>query len=291
MSNNILADTIGSIDDKYVLEADDSAAISAVRASGKALRRRQHFMTAAKWAAGIAAAFAVSVIVPNVSSSAAQTLGNIPVIGAYFKAVTFRDWSFDDGKSSAEVHVDHIQAGSSDSSVSSEAQKAASDINLDIDKITNRLIKEFKEQVKADGYTALDVCTDVVTDNDKYYSVKLSSDVSEADSYEEVHYYTIDKTTGKEVSLKSLFAGSDKDYITEISDEIKSQMKEQMASDDSKSYWLDDPEIGDENFDQIDDDTQFYINSDNRLVIAFSQGEVAPMYMGAVEFVMPSSIF
>lgn len=37
----------------------------------------------------------------------------------------------------------------------------------------------------------------------------------------------------------------------------------------------------------ITDETSFYINESGNIVICFNEGDVAPMYMGCVEFVIP----
>ena len=44
------------------------------------------------------------------------------------------------------------------------------------------------------------------------------------------------------------------------------------------------------NFSAVTDDTAFYVNGDQKLVIVFNEGDVAPMYMGAVEFVIPPEV-
>lgn len=59
-----------------------------------------------------------------------------------------------------------------------------------------------------------------------------------------------------------------------------------MKADENVSYWLDDKDLPDINFTEITEDTAFYINEDGKLVICFNEGDVAPMYMGAVQFVI-----
>ena len=44
------------------------------------------------------------------------------------------------------------------------------------------------------------------------------------------------------------------------------------------------------NFRSITDETSFYVNGDGNVVIGFNEGDVAPMYMGAVEFVIPDEV-
>ena len=106
--------------------------------------------------------------------------------------------------------------------------------------------------------------------------------------YEWNYFYTIDLKTGERLQLKDIFEeGSD--YITPISEYIKEQMQAQMDADDMIYYWLND-EIEEFNFKEISEDTSFYLNADNNVVISFNEGDVAPMYMGIVEFEIPMEI-
>ncbi len=66
------------------------------------------------------------------------------------------------------------------------------------------------------------------------------------------------------------------DYIDTISEEIKTQMREQMAADETVQYWLDDPEVEEWNFDKIAEDQDFYVNEDGHIVVCFNEYDVAP---------------
>ena len=66
-------------------------------------------------------------------------------------------------------------------------------------------------------------------------------------------------------------------------------MKEQMDADENVYYWLND-EIEEWNFKAITDETSFYLNEQGNVVIGFNEGDVAPMYMGTVEFEIPAEI-
>ena len=103
------------------------------------------------------------------------------------------------------------------------------------------------------------------------------------------YYYTIDLKTGERLTLSDLFQ-SGADYITPISENIKEQMQQQMAEDDGKMFWVDNAEVPEGNFDKITDETSFYLDSDGHLVICFNEGDVAPMYMGCVQFVIPDEV-
>ena len=58
-------------------------------------------------------------------------------------------------------------------------------------------------------------------------------------------------------------------------------------------YWVDigddDPAKGFE-FVEIEKDQQFYIDENGQIVIAFNEGDVAPMYMGCVQFTIPGQV-
>jgi hypothetical protein len=62
-------------------------------------------------------------------------------------------------------------------------------------------------------------------------------------------------------------------------------MQDQMAADENKIYFIKSDEEP-SGFDKITDDTNFYINDDGNVVIVFDEYEVAPGYMGVVEFTL-----
>ena len=75
-----------------------------------------------------------------------------------------------------------------------------------------------------------------------------------------------------------------------ISDNIKLQMREQMAADEANKYFLDEKDFPEFNFTAITPDADFYFNHEGELVIAFDEYEVAPGYMGAPEFVIAKDV-
>ena len=98
--------------------------------------------------------------------------------------------------------------------------------------------------------------------------------------------YHIDKTTGEMVTLKDLFQDG-ADYKTPISENIKAQMKEQMAQDESIIYWVD-SDMTEWNFEEIAENVNFYINKSGKLTIVFDEYQVAPGSMGVVTFEIPT---
>ena len=105
-----------------------------------------------------------------------------------------------------------------------------------------------------------------------------------------MRYDTIDKKNEILLSLPMLF--KDDQYIELISENIKEQMAAAMKSDPDASYYIDteDVQLPFEGFQSIQANHNFYINKDNRLVIAFDKHEVAPGYMGIQEFVIPTEV-
>ena len=169
------------------------------------------------------------------------------------------------------------------------SEEGVQEINQDMETTVDELIRQFEDNLSEEGYHGLHVSQEVVTDNAQYYTVKLSVLETEASGYEHNQFYTIDKQTGNVVTLADLFA-KDSDYISVISENIKSQMRQQMASDEGVTYFLDDDNMAEFNFQEITDETNFYFNEKGELVIAFDEYEVAPGSMGAPEFVIPQEI-
>ena len=51
-----------------------------------------------------------------------------------------------------------------------------------------------------------------------------------------------------------------------------------------------DEEMEEWNFKSITEDTGFYLNENNNVVICFNEGDVGPMSMGTVEFEIPADV-
>ena len=143
--------------------------------------------------------------------------------------------------------------------------------------------------MSSDGYEQIMVKTEPINTTDKYFTLKLICYQGAGSGFEQDFFYTINLDTGKRMKLSDLFIeGSD--YRTIISDDIKKQMRKQMDEDENVSYWLDDKEVEEWNFEEIPEDVSFYVNENNELVICFNEGDVAPMYMGTVEFVISNEV-
>lgn len=257
----------------------------------KMKNRKEEKVTHWKRGVGIAAAvLAVFIILPNTSASVAHAMSDIPVLGRLVDVVTFRSYQYEDDRNSADIEVpgvvvetigqDEIETEETDKQ---QLQQAADSINAEIQQITDKLIAEFEEGLsQEEGYQSMTVSSEVIASTPDYFTLKLTCFQSAGSGYEQDYYYTIDLKTKERLQLKDLFKEG-VDYVTPISDNIKKQMKEQMAADPGVSYWLD-SDMPEWDFKEITDETGFYLDADGNLVISFNEGDVAPMSMGCVSF-------
>ena len=168
-----------------------------------------------RWLVGVAAALAVFVAIPNVSPAAAAAMEEIPVLGAVVRVITFRDYQYDDGHSTADVHVPEL-GGSG----------AADEINDQVQAYTDQLIAQFQTDCEAAGesYQGLDVTSSVVTDSDTWFTLRIDATRTEASGYNFTRFYHINKATGEADTLSDLFrpaadGGADgRGRIPELSD-------------------------------------------------------------------------
>ena len=243
-------------------------------------------------AALTAAAFVGSfLILPNTSPVIAHAMEQIPVLGKLIEVVTFRDYEYESDRNHADIQVPEIKVelGLPEDQTLENLERTTDEINREIKKITDSLIEEFETYLeKEEGYQDILVKSEILTATADYFTLKLLCYQGAGSGYQWNYYYTIDLNTGKRLQLKDVFMEG-ADYITPISEAIKEQMKAQMDADENVYYWLDD-EIEEWNFKSVTDETSFYINENGNVVMGFNEGDVAPMYMGAVEFEIPGDV-
>lgn len=280
-------------------------------------KRAEHARRRSAWTA-VAAAVVVMIALPNTNIQIAHAMENIPLLGGFFRLVTVRQYNYSDENHNAEVELAQINYGEDagegasvgevaaapegtaagnvegasdgqEAAVANLSEDGVEAVNQDMEATVEELIRQFEDTLSEEGYHGLHVTQEIVTDNERYYTVKLSVLETEASGYEHNQFYTIDKQTGNVVTLEDLFAeGSD--YISAISENIKTQMQEQMAADEGVIYFLDNDDMPEFNFQGITEQTNFYFNEKDELVIAFDEYEVAPGSMGTPEFVIPQEV-
>ena len=221
--------------------------------------------------------FVCLVVLPNCSAVYAQALEKIPVIGSIVKVVTIRNYFYSDDYHQMDIDVPRIEG----------SEGAAADyINKDVDELTKLLADRFHEDLKEignEGHSGIYVDYEVVTNTEKWFTLKIRVHEAAGSSNTYYRFYHIDKVNGRIAELKDLFAADD--FVAVLADNLRKQMKEIMAKDSNKIYWVENAAIG-QDFVTLDDKHNFYWDKDGNLVIVFDKYEVAPGSMGTPEFVI-----
>lgn len=289
-----LLKAIGGLDEDLIAEAAQPKQAPVLQIDGFRKKRKQRWGKV--FAGVVAAAAAFVILLPNLSMSVAHAWEKLPVLSTIVKVVVWRDYQVEEGRYEADITVPQVTVEpeeGADDALKEQLQQSVDEINTSVEELTNQIIAEFEANLEADkelyGADSIHVGHEVLTDNDQYFSMKVWVVEAMGSGYEQDHYYTIDRKSGKVLTLADLFA--DDSYIETVSAEIKRQMSEQMAEDENVYYWLNDTDVPEWNFKQVSKDQSFYISEEGRLVICFNEGDVAPMYMGCVSFEMPETIW
>ncbi|SFD08281.1 DUF3298 and DUF4163 domain-containing protein [Bacillus sp. UNCCL81] len=231
-----------------------------------------------------AALFVLSI---NTSSTFAKTLSNVPILGNVVNVLTFTEYTVDEPTYKADLKVPAVK-NLKNKDLEQSLNKKYLEENK---KLYDQFMKE-TESVKKDSgaHLGIDSGYEVKTDNEDILSIERYVVNTAASSSTTMKFDTIDKKKEILLSLPILF--KDKSYVKIISQNIKEQMKEQMKKDGSKVYWIPEANLdySIDPFVSIKDNQNFYINKDHKLVISFDKYEVAPGYMGVVEFTIPTDV-
>lgn len=244
-----------------------------------------------KFAVAAAVLVGAFVILPNTSPVIAHAMEQIPFIGSLVEVVTLREYQYETDRNKADIEVPEIKPieVTENPEVQEKLERTTEEINAEIQKISGELIEQFEKYMHDEqGYQDIVVKSEVLDTTQDYFTLKLICYQGAGSGYQWNYYYTIDLNTGERLQLKDIFVEG-ADYISPISENIKKQMQERMDADEKVCYWLND-EIEGLNFKAITDETSFYLNEKGNVVIVFNEGDVAPMYMGTVEFEIPAEV-
>ncbi|MBM7614475.1 DUF3298 and DUF4163 domain-containing protein [Alkaliphilus hydrothermalis] len=231
-------------------------------------------------AAAIAVIFIGSI---NASSTVANAMEKIPVVGELVKVLTFREFTFNEDTFNANIKVPVIDG--------LENIDLQNTINQKYYEENKALYEEFMKDIEklkeaGGGHLGVDSGYIIKTDNDQILSIGRYVVNTVGSSSTTMQYDTIDKKNEILVTLPSLFINES--YQERISENIKEQMLKEMSNDSDKVYWVKEGDI--EPFVSIKLNQDFYINDIGQLVISFDKYVVAPGYMGVVEFVIPTEV-
>lgn len=221
----------------------------------------------------------------NISPVFADVVSDIPIVGNIVKLVTVKNYTLKKNNVEADIKVPAIKG--------LENKQLEENLNKEFiengKKIYEELIEEFPSINNQMKYVGSDY--KIKADNDSFLSIEITKEEIQASSYTTKKHYTIDKNKQIVLTLPMLFEGEN--YIEEISNDIKAQMIENMKKDSNLIYFLESDENEEviDSFDKIKENQDFYINNDGNLVICFDEYEVAPGYMGTLEFIISDKIF
>ncbi len=231
-----------------------------------------------------AALFVLSI---NTSSTFAKTLSNVPILGNVVNVLTFTEYTVDEPTYKADLKVPAVN-----NLKNKDLEQSLNNKYLEENKkLYDQFMKETESEKKDSGaHLGIDSGYEVKTDNEDILSIERYVVNTAASSSTTMKFDTIDKKKEILLSLPILF--KDNSYVKIISENIKEQMKEQMKKDESKVYWIPEANLdySIDPFVTIKDNQNFYINNDHKLVISFDKYEVAPGYMGVVEFTIPTDV-
>ena len=262
--------------------------------SMKKIRRRKKYMLK-RTAAAAAAVIVVFTAGLNVNEAFAETAASLPVIGQLAKVLTVRSYHGGEGDFNIDMEIPAIEsAGSGEISDTEFTEK----INSEIEKISDEYMtqakaefEDYKEAFFATGGTEEewnDRKMDIIIDYDIKYqsnpilSLELKTAKGWVAAAEERHYYNLDLSADRELKLEDVLGEDWKEICNRETDR---QIREQIASDDSLSYFgYGDNGLTAEKFTSVEEDTDFYINADGKVVLVFPEYSIAPGYMGVREF-------
>lgn len=287
MENNNLEHLKREYMNTPIPEQLDSAVKKAFKDSKKNIRKINALRLIRAIAASIAVAVTIFTAGVNTSPTFANALSEIPVVGNIVKVLTLKQYFIKENNIFADIKTPSIQGLGDKNLENSLNEKYLSE--------NKKLYEEFMSRVGdleklGDAHLGIDTGYVVKTDTDRILSIGRYVLNIAGSSSTVFKYDTIDKKNQVLITLPSLF--KDDSYVDIISENIKEQMLEQHKSNDYMTYWVEGIELGYtfDPFEKISPEQSFYINPENKLVISFDKYEVAPGYMGVIEFVIPTEI-
>lgn len=271
-------------DEMTIPEELDFVVRKALKDSKRRLEGADKMNKTLKWITGVAAALAIFIGGINLSPAFAEAVSQLPVVGNLVKVFTFREFKVEGDSYQANLKVPAVEGMEN-----KELQLSINEKYLaENKKLYEEFMKEIKDlEAKGGGHLGVDSGYEIKTDTEEILSIGRYVVETAASGYETWKFDTIDKKNQILLTLPSLF--KDESYVEVISQYIIGQMKKDMADEASgKTYFIAEEDM--EPFTAIAVNQNFYITEQGKLVISFNEYEVAPGYMGVVEFEIPTEV-
>ncbi len=229
----------------------------------------------------LTAGFGVGVIK---NEAFAASVSDIPLLGALAKVITGEEITKVDDVVDIHMKIPKVE-GLSDKTVENRINNEIRDkMTAKVEEAERRAIEDKKAWIDTGGdpkeyvprYISVDYSVKTLTDD------VLSFIVSEmeigANAAYDLHYYNIDLQTNKDLTLKDLLG---ENYIAIANEQIAAQIAERSKEEGAVFF---DGSDGIEGFKSISENQGFYIDGKGHPVIVFNKYEIAPGYMGILEF-------
>ena len=279
-------------------ELDDR--LRKVLESAPSPKKKNNVVKFTRWASTAAAAMLLCFTVGlNTSQSFAMEMAQIPLLGTVAKVLSIRSYEITNDTTTTTVEVPEVQV----EVAAEDVKNAITDINVKIQTLVDEYtaekyaeIAEYKEQFFANGGTEeewnqryIDVNVDyaVKHQSERILSLLIDGWISWFNFEEFRKFYNIDLVTGKELTLVDFFGENAYEYTEKC---ILEQMQQLIDADpENVVFWgINETEDMGNEFIGVDETTPFYINEKGNVVISYNEYDVAPGYMGIVEFEIPA---
>lgn len=220
-------------------------------------------------------AFFLLGVLPNLSTAYAAAVDDIPVIGAFVRVLTIRNYLYEDARHALRAEIPEI--------IDNEHMDAAILINEDIEALTSAIISKFYREldIHSDtGYGSVYIDYETITNSGQWFTLKLSVSEVTGSSDMSFKYYHIDRTFGKYVTFGDLFPSENYAWLEH---RIVSQIQTQSEYEEDIFYWRD---IEEDSI-TLDAEQNFYFRENGDLVIVYDKYEIGPGAIGCPEFVIP----
>lgn len=234
---------------------------------------------------GAAAACLAVLFIAGLNSNKvfAHEMKSLPVIGKIASVLTFRSYEENADDMNISVEIPSVEM------IAEEHKELEKSLNEEIyEKCENyaeeaiERAKEYRKAFLETGGTEeewaqhnieIKVQYEVKTLTDAYLSFVVTGTENWTSAYSQEIYYNIELATGRQIGLKDLLGENYKELADQ---QIRSEAKEREKNS-GFTYWTDE-------WQGINEDTDFYMNQDGKIVVVLQKYEIAPGAAGIQEF-------
>ena len=242
----------------------------------------------------------------NTSKTIANEAQDLPIIGSIAKVLTIRSYeSHEDGKNivvnvpEVQVNGNLVDGADQDATTAiDETQKFVGDINAEIQKIVDEYVMDaqnnFDESKKAffetggteeewaDRDIEINVGYEIMYQDEQRVSFVLTGYENWVNYSQKQVFYNLDLVNNKFITLEDELG---ENWVEIANEQIIAEIERRMEEEDYVYWGFDDSEeLIEDGFKTVDENTNFYINEDENIVIVFEKYSIGPGYIGTQEF-------